>query len=53
MPCIGSAGIQCANWDNNHAACVKCGFEYNEAKRRKNIPLTPTADGLMSKKVKK
>lgn len=53
MPCIGKSMVVCPNWENNHSACVRCGWEYNEARRRANIPLTPTRDGkLYSKKVK-
>lgn len=48
--------MKCTNENGNfceHRDCARCGFNADEAERRKNIPLTECDDGLRRKVITK
>lgn len=53
MKCVGAMGIQCGNWEENRAACVRCGWELNEGLRRQQLPMVKGEDGLLRKIVRR
>lgn len=57
MKCLGNAdgksAVYCDNTERNPLICARCGWEFTEDTRRRQLPLVKGEDGLLRKIVRR